>query len=88
MDYFDRCDILSASGLRQWSAFDNELKDQLGHENDVFKPVTNICTKAVDAIIKHSYLTNSRRSIYFLQNPKSAPKSAGRRTGQLSHGKG
>lgn len=65
--------ILSASG--RWSAFDKEPKDQLGHENDVFKPMTNIFTKAVDAIIKHSNLTDSRRSTDFLQNPNSAPKS-------------
>jgi len=70
--------ILSASG--RWSAFDKEPKDQLGHENDVFKPMTNIFTKVVNAIIKHSDLTDSRCSIDFLQNPNSAPKSAERHT--------
>jgi hypothetical protein len=68
--------ILSASG--RWSAFEKEPKDQVGHENDIFKPMTNIFTKAVDAIIKHSDLTDSPRSIDFLQNPNSAPKSAER----------
>lgn len=70
--------ILSASD--RWTAFDNQPKDQRAVENDVFKPITNIFEKVVDAIIKHSDtdLTEDCCSIDFLQNPNGTPKSEDR----------
>jgi hypothetical protein len=70
--------ILSASG--RWTVFDNEPKDQRAAGNDVFKPITNIFKKVVDAIIKHSDtdLTGDCSLINFLQNPNSTPKSEDR----------
>ena len=70
--------LLSASG--RWAVFDKEPKDQRAVENDVFRPITNIFKKVVDAIIKHSDpdLTKDRCSIDFLQNPNGTPKSEDR----------
>jgi hypothetical protein len=41
--------ILSASG--RWAAFDKDPKDQRAVENVIFKPITNIFEKVVDAIL-------------------------------------
>jgi hypothetical protein len=48
-----KSDIILSTSCR-WAAFDKEPKDQRAVENDVFRPITNIFEKVVDAIIKHS----------------------------------
>jgi hypothetical protein len=70
--------ILTASD--GWTTFEKKPKDQIGKEDAIFKPVSDIFRKVVAAVIKNltSNLTAKSCSIDFLQNPTMAPKSADR----------
>jgi hypothetical protein len=68
------------AGSDGWTAFEKKPKDQIGKEDAIFKPMSNIFRKVVAAVIKNSpsNLTDKNCSIDFLQNPTMAPKSAER----------
>ncbi|KIM74927.1 hypothetical protein PILCRDRAFT_92352 [Piloderma croceum F 1598] len=66
--------ILTASD--GWTAFEKNSKDQIGKEDTIFKPMSEI----VATVIKNSTSNLTAKSclINFLQNPTMAPKSADR----------
>jgi hypothetical protein len=70
--------ILTASD--GWTTFKKKPKDQIGKEDAIFKPVSDIFSKVVAAVIKNSTsnLNAKNCSVDFLQNPTMSPKSADR----------